>query len=885
MMSHRSRRSAFRRIALMLVLLAFGVFARLALAADLPSSGLEWSEAVQPGRYFDATGRRAAVFGRQNGRLEAWIYPIQVLHGMRLELRLADMAEPVPGEALLERIVVRPESTTLVYVHARFTLRQIIWVPRDEPAIVTWFEVDATQPLLISVKFVPDFKPMWPASLGGQFSYWSDADKAFCLSDATGRPTAMIGSPATDSYTQHMDHALVGGEMLLRIKADPGASDPLVPLVMSMSLESAQKAAETYRGVLARARDLYAERVARWRDFLARTLQIETPEPALNRACDWAKVAIESGWVCNDKYGCGLIAGYGPAGESERPGFAWWFGGDALMASWAMTDYGDTAGAIDVLRFLRARQRKDGKIMHEMTQSVDLVDWFGRFGFAYMHADTTPMYLYSLGRLWRQGGTDGLAEFRESARRAYDYCVSTLDPRDGLMDNTKAGLAAVEVGPLRGKVVKDIYLEGFWVAGLAAMRDLAGAWGDATLQADAESRLRRAADSLNKEWWSPSDACYTFGLTADGKRADRVGNWSAVLLGLAGDQVPAERRAAAAGVFARPELATDWGVRWLSDRDALYDPTSYNNGTVWPFMSGICALAQFENDQPQAGYATLLSIARLTGTQSPGAMPEHMVGDRHRAGERSVPHQLFGSVGVAVPTVCGLLGLAVRPVDAGPTTRAADGSASTRPAALGNEWRISPRLPPQWERVRFKGYVIGASRASCEIRQGVGRVELSIEFDGPPVAIAFEPLLPLGATIKRAVVNGQAVTVPADARPGSPSAALRVAPSERRVEIVVEHAGGVAIVPPVSSSQVGDTSSAVKWLDWRERSQAEPWSGELTIAGRSGRTERFTVLTQRRSLRAENAALVPMRGGYALEVRFDGKAGEYATKTVVLIAD
>ena len=41
--------------------------------------------------------------------------------------------------------------------------------------------------------------------------------------------------------------------------------------------------------------------------------------------------AVEKGWQCNDGVGCGLVAGFGQAGPSQRPGFAWYFGGDALM--------------------------------------------------------------------------------------------------------------------------------------------------------------------------------------------------------------------------------------------------------------------------------------------------------------------------------------------------------------------------------------------------------------------------------------------------------------------------------------------------------------------------------------------------------------------------
>jgi glycogen debranching enzyme len=641
---------------------------------------LKWEETTNPNRYFDAIGRKAAVFGKQDGKFEAWLWPIKVLHGFRLEFKLDNMPESVRAENYLQSVTVRPESTTLLYVHPSFTVKQIIWAADDQSAIVQWFDVDSDRPLEITAKFVPDFKPMWPASMGGQHSGWLAEEKAFTLSDATYKPTAVIGSPATSANTQFMDHSLIGGEMLLRISTKPDeAKHVLYPLVMALSMNSVDEARATYREVLASLRPMYEAKVQRWRDFLANTLEIKTPDPDLNRAFVWAKVSIEQGWVCTappsaqvtgqpapsaPKEGfafpgneeCGVVAGYGPSFDGERPGFAWWFGGDGLMATWAMLDYGDFEGALRELRFLKAHQRADGKMMHEMVQSAGLVDWWGKYHFAYMHADTTPMYLYSLGQYWeRTGDRKFLEEFWPSAKLAYEYCVSTLDPADGLMDNTKSGLGAIEVGVLKGKVNKDIYVQGFWMGGLRAMAKLAEAMNDKSFARDTEARLTKASVSLQNNWWDPQGRYFAFGVNTDGERAQMLGNWSAVLLSVGGGSGDKAKDVEAAKVYALPELATDWGNRWISNKSPLYDPLSYNNGTAWPFASGLVAWAQYANGQPLAGYQTLMSLVHLTGTQVPGGMPEHMVGNRNTPGARSVPRQLFSSWALIRPVVRGML--------------------------------------------------------------------------------------------------------------------------------------------------------------------------------------------------------------------------------------
>lgn len=826
----------------------------------LPDSGLEWKAPAHPLRFFDVTGRRAGVFGKQTGQFEAWVYPIKLLHGFRLEFRQEDMVEPVHGGTLLEQAIVRPEATTLVYVHPSFTIRQTIWVPLEEPAIVVFFEVDTDKPLVLTAKFVPDFKPMWPASLGGQHSYWLAEEKAFALTDGTGRPTAVVGSPAVGAFTDFMDHQFIGGEMLLQLRILPEqARTMLFPLVMTLSMESPAKAGAAYRDLLGRLRELYMQRVHYHRQFLARTMEIETPEADLNRAFTWAKVALDAGWVCHPTYGCGLVAGYGPSGDGERPGFAWWFGGDALMASWALADYGDLDGAVRALRFLKARQRADGKMMHEMTQSVDLVDWFSRYGFAYYHADTTPMYLYSIRNYWRRSGNRAfLEEFWESAKKAYAYCLSTITPEDGLMDNTKAGLAAVEVGVLRGKVVKDIYLEGFWLAALEAMAELAEAMGRIELREDAIARTAKVRESLQTKWWNPAARYFAFGLTPEGHRADLLGSWPAVLLALS-PNFDSDLFREAVAAFALPELATDWGIRWLSNKDPLYDPLSYNNGSVWPFMSGFAAWALYNYGQALPGFATWSATARLTGLLSPGALPELMTGDRFRPGERAVPHQLFSSVGVVVPAVRGLLGLQ------------AD-------AASRKLW-FAPNLPANWPYIRFHGFAFGKEHIHGEVQQQPDKMIIFLQSSGSElVELNLSPALPIGARVRRLRVNGQPVKGFRIEEWGDSTRLWLQLRGVRQAEVIIEHEGGIGIVLPAPRPEPGDRTAALKVLRVQTLASPAGRALELRLAGLGGRTYALDLLTTAPRLEAERAAVRQIAGGYRLEISFEGS--DYVTQQI-----
>jgi hypothetical protein len=861
--------------------LALALLLSLAAAAqqipkDLPNSGLEWAQAANPQQYFDATGRRSAVFGRQTGLFEAWIWPIKVLHGFLLEFQQQGMPEPVRGEAWLAQVITRPESTTLVYAHPLFTVREIIWAPRDEPALAIFFDVDSSKPLSITAKFVPDFKPMWPASLGGQHSYWLDDDKAFALTDGTGKPTALVGSPAVGAFTEFMDHSLIGGEMLLRLQVTPEqARAGLVPLVMSLSMENLKGAQTVYREVLSRLRPLYDTRVAYHKDFLARTLQIETPDPVLNRAFVWAKVAIDSGWVCHttpagmksgDPAGqteyCGLVAGYGPSGEGERPGFAWWFGGDGLIATWAMLDYGDTAGALQELRFLKARQRADGKMMHEMVQSVDLVDWFGKYGFAYMHADTTPMYLYTLGQYWRRtGDRKFLEEFWPSAKKAYEWCLTTVDPKDGLMDLTKAGLGAIEVGVLRGKVTKDTYTEGFWVGGLDAVADMASAMKGEQLSGDAKTRLATAMKSLDTHWWNPEGKYFAFGVTNAGERADMVGVWPSVLLTL-GSSLDREKADAEVRTLALPELHSDWADRWISDKSPLFDPVSYNNGTVWPFMNTFVSWAEFRYGSA-AAFSTLHDTAALTGIQSPGYMPEHMNGERFLPGERSVPHQLFSTVGVLLPMVRGLLGLDTTQL----ITYISRGPQPGLPLLFN--------VPASWDWLRFKGYRYGDGGLSCELKRQTGETKMTLEWNGSKyLPVMTTAGISFGKDLEFVQVTSHGDQISSRPRPGEFTTIFVLKGHDT---ITARYSGGISLVPSVASPQPGARSSALKVIGFTGDAHA----AELTIAGLGGRTYGLDFVSTLPNLTTDAGTLAKTATGYRLTISFEGT--DYVTRVVHLV--
>src|SRR5262245_30309784 len=109
----------------------------------LRAGGLVLQRPTHAGAFYDVAGRRSALFGYENRAAEAWVYPLKVLDDLSLSFRLEGYPLDIDGRDVMTSIVVRPEATTLVYTHAAFTVRQIVFAPIDEAGIVPLLDVQS----------------------------------------------------------------------------------------------------------------------------------------------------------------------------------------------------------------------------------------------------------------------------------------------------------------------------------------------------------------------------------------------------------------------------------------------------------------------------------------------------------------------------------------------------------------------------------------------------------------------------------------------------------------------------------------------------------------------------------------------------------------------
>lgn len=805
----------------------------------IPSSGMRLERPTRSGMFFDVVGRKAAAFGYENRGMEAWAYPLKLVDDFKLGFLLEGYPLEIDGPQIARWIDVRPEATTFTYSHAGFTVRQILFAPVDEPAIVMLLDVQSVLPLTVVGSFRPRLRLMWPAGLMTGDAGWDAKAQAYSITEETKRFAAVIGAPGARDVSL-MPYQEEPRDVPVRFTVDVPADrsrSHFVPIVLAGSVEGRAAAMATYERVVANASALYEKNVAHYRALSERTVGISTPDPRLDTAYAWAKVGMEKGMAENPLLGTGLVAGFRTSGESERPGFAWMFGRDALWTALGLTSSGDFAGTRTALDFLRRYQREDGRIPHEISQSASLVDWWKGYEFPWASADATPLYVIAHGDHWRATGDRGFLDASwDSVVKAWRFSAATDRDGNGLIENTKVGHGWTEGSPPYPPH-EEIYLQGVWIEASRVMAEMAEARSDPALAAAARAAAEKCREAVEATYWLQDAGHYAFA-TALAKpekefnaepgprRAERQARIEELRGRTLVDEdtvlpaVPlwwraldAERAQSQIDRLASGALATDWGHRLLSNRSRLYDPLSYHVGSVWGLFTGWASMGAYRYGRPHAGYQALMANALLTDQYALGYVTELLSGDFNAPFGRSSHHQVWSEAMVVTPLVRGLLGI-----------EAGDG---------GQTLTFAPQLPADWDRVSVTNVPAGEARfdISFERRPGVRAIKVT----GRGVTsqrLVIAPSLPLDARVVSASVDGRTVEVEVTRLGDVQRAQVSVTPAAAATEVVFRVEEGNEVFVAAAQPRPGAASEGLRVV----RVRPEAGGVRLVLEGRAGRS-------------------------------------------------
>lgn len=688
------------------------------------------------GNYFDQIGRKFAILGEETGDIEAWGFPVKILRNLEISFILPDRVEPEPGYKFLKRFEATPETKITTFSSQYFTVKEIIIVPRNLPGAILLLDFSCVKPVTVILNFIPSLQPMWPAGIGGQYCFWDESLNAYIISESSRRFNAIIGSPFAGKISSPPAHQFSDRPYQLKIQLPEMARNKyFIPIAIVGGKYPREDVKKIYHELIDNPYKFYEENLNYYRDLMDNTLKIETPNHEINRAFSFAKLALDSLLIENHDLGSSLVAGFGKSGGSGRPGFGWFFGGDSFINSLSLLASGNFQPVKSSLEFFRKFQREDGKIPHEISQSAGIINWFGDYPFAFIHGDTTPYYILSFWEyVKRTGDISFLKESWESLKKAFNWCISTDENGDGLMDNKKAGLGALEFGQMIN-IRTDIYLGSIWVKALKSFSTMAEIIGDHESKRISEELFQKGLENLKNKFWDEEKSSYIYAIGERDEKVDAITPWPSlpIYFGL----FDGEKALKTIERISSSEISTPWGCRILSMREKVYDPLNYNYGAVWPFITGFVSLSMYKIFQDLPAFYLLKGLAKNHLEFSYSSCHEVFSGENFLPLDESVPHQGFSSNALLLSLIDGLLGISVD--------------------SLKNYLYFEPKIPSDWDFVNVENIIMDKTRVSLFLKRGAGIISLRVKSTGKPFNLVLSIPLSFGAKVKGTKSNGKRI--------------------------------------------------------------------------------------------------------------------------------
>ncbi|MGB8475819.1 MAG: hypothetical protein WCE61_17195 [Candidatus Acidiferrum sp.] len=823
-------------------------------------SSLELTRPVRPWEFLPAVGMRAGLLGHESGRMEAWVYPLKIFRDFHLRFHVN--GRTLAAESLARTLITRPESSTIVYTGDTFSVRETFFVPVHEPGAVISLDIETESPLEIEAVFQRDFQLEWPAALGGTYESWDAKLHAFALGEETRKFEALVGSPsAEDARQEFQTNYSESQDSSFRLGATAKGKDSKL-IVIAGSMTGLADAETTYLQLSSDYSELLRESGDYYRNYLDQTVSVELPDKEIQRAYDWSRISVVQGLVTNPFLGTGLVAGYRTSGDSQRPGFAWYFGRDSFWTSLALNAEGDFATTKTALEFISKYQREDGKIPHEISQGASFVQWFKDYPYPYASADATPLYIIAANDYVTASGDTAFAKEKwGSLWKAYQFLKSTYDAK-GLPQNFGIGHGWVEGGPLL-PVKTEFYQSALGAEALYSLSRLAQAAGRDDGAKELEKEFEKQETLVNDSFWIADKKRYAFALDKDDKPVDELSVLAAAPMWFGSTMdMTAAWRTEHLQQLAEPDIQTDWGMRIISNHSPVYSGGGYHFGSVWPLFTGWASVAEYRYHQEFSAYENLRANALLALDGSLGHVTEVLSGDYYQPLSTSSPHQIWSAAMVVSPLLKGMFGL--------------------EKDAAKRTLTFVPHVPADWTNFKINNVRVGDSVVSLSYEKKLGEITLEATRAGGECTLDFEPAVANSVLAVRVDVNGRAQSFDQQISSEHHHLIIRLALKEGRNEVRIRMPNDFGVSYAFRLPELGAASSDLRILSEEMGDATSPM--ELVVAGRAGATYYLAVWNPGLIESVRGAELVKGTASEGkLRVHFEAEASEtYPRQRVVI---
>ena len=408
------------------------------------------------------------------------------------------------------------------------------------------------------------------------------------------------------------------------------------------------------------------------------------------------------------------------------PWFATLFGRDSIITAFSVLPFFPhlAAGVVRTLASLQGsannepRDEQPGKIIHEM-RACEMANTgeipFGRY---YGSVDSTPLFLWLIGRYVATTGDMSVAEeLWPNVERALDWLGNHGDrdgdgyieykretPRGLANQGWKDSLDAISHadGTLAKPPIALAEVQGYAYAAYSSLAELAGRLNKHDMRDHLREEARMLKANFERDFWLKKEKMLALALDGDKRPCAVMASNGAHCL--AAGLVDGDR----AAIFSERLLAEDmfsgWGVRTLSRRERRYNPMSYHNGSVWPHDNAMAALGLATAGRTDGAVKIMTGLFDAAAGLNNESLPELFCGFAREPSLGPVPypvacHPQAWSAASVFLLLQSILGMEV----------------------LGLERRIVMRFPriPEWlEWIRFDDLRLGNSSISFVARRG-----------------------------------------------------------------------------------------------------------------------------------------------------------------------
>lgn len=706
--------------------------------------------------YFDIATQRSLVVCKEKGGIEEiWSHPFLSMRDFRVRLRIANVDTLVVLDNYTPQIELSSNAAIRTYQIGNVQLKEIITGDIHHPAVVVHYEWNGNDLKEIVTDYKSNLRLMWPydeSALGEICYQWSDELNAFLVHDSGQEFCFMAGADvkgqllAAGQYDNfiYSNDGKVKGVPTNKLQTASSVSynvrnDNALDIVMASGCNGVRQMVELYADKIANAQQIYTSSAAYYDDYLTKKLQITTPDTVFNEGFKWAQISTAQFIVETPGLGTSVMAGYsssrrgwgGGQKVSGRPGYAWYFGRDAVFSGFAFDNVGDFRTVRNILEMFIRYQQVDGKIYHELTSSGSL---------HFDASDATPLFVNLMAHYLRSSGDlDFVRENQRAIHKAMDYCYSTDTNGDHLIENTNVGHGWLEGGELYGSQT-EFYLAGIWNAALNDAAYLSEAVNDLKKAEQYQRESKIVNTMINRDFWN-TKGYYNYGKKGDGSYTDELIILPAipVYFGVTDSAKASEM----VQRYASSDFSADWGVRMIDDGYTSYSPSAYQSVNVWPLFTGFTALAEYKTERYLQGYSHIMGNLLNYKGFSQGRVPEVIDAFTYKSSGITL-HQCWSETMVLQPVIEGLLGFS--------------------PNALDKSFQLAPRFPFDWNSCEVQNLYVGGAQISFKMKKEGRKIQYSFRTN-QPVKVHFSPALAMGTAVKNILINGESVNYTKTASP------------------------------------------------------------------------------------------------------------------------